>query len=196
MEIVLEPMDPELWPTPENWIAVGRIGRYALAYGPARQPYLLVEDGPQPLDRDAVNAAMADAVDRAASKLWPGGWTIQFSTVFGVHRRSLLPDRLARQGLPPAVLRALGEMAVREAEGFGWMLMAIARYADAFASSPNPNERVEEALSAADRAGEALRRARLGKPGLREQRENKAFDDAEAAAAKEKAADPSTDTIP
>lgn len=182
MEIRLQTASAETWPRPEGWTVVGVVGRLALAYDTDRNPYLVGEGEPVPLDRAQVNAALAPAVDAAASRLWPGGWTVPFSEVFGVNRRSLQPDRLARQGLPPGVLRALAEMSCEpDAEGLGWMLMSIARYADAWGQSSNPNERIAEALQAASNAAEGLKLARRGKLAWRP---------------KENDDDPSADTIP
>lgn len=164
MEIVLEEMDPARWPRSEGWTVVGRVGHMALAYDPERRPHLIGEGEPQPLDRDEVNAALAPAIDRAATRLWPGGWTYAFETIFGVKRRSLAAERLARQGLPPNVLRTLAETAsAPDAEVLGGLILAIARYADA---SPGLDaaERLAMALDAAERASDVVRAARAGKP--------------------------------
>lgn len=164
MEIVLEQMDPERWPRPEGWTVVGRVGRLALAYDAERLPYLLGEGEPRPLDRDAVNTALAPAIDRAGTRLWPGGWTYAFEEVFGIKRRSLAAERLARQGLPPSVLQVLAEAAsAPDAEVMGGLILAMARYADA---SPGQNlaESLAEAMDAAERATDVIRAARAGKP--------------------------------
>lgn len=164
MEIELEAMDAERWPRPEGWTVVGRVGNLALAYDPERRPHLLGEDEPRLLDRDAVNAALAPAIDRAATRLWPGGWTYAFEGVFGIKRRSLAAERLARQGLPPSVLRVLAEAAsAPDVEVMGALILAMARYADA---SPGQNlaEKLAEAMDGAERATDVIRAARRGKP--------------------------------
>ncbi|ACK81496.1 hypothetical protein [Methylorubrum extorquens] len=50
MEIVLEYLSPENWPRPKGWTVVGRVATLGLAYDPAKQPYLIGEGEPQPLD--------------------------------------------------------------------------------------------------------------------------------------------------
>ncbi|KQT46418.1 hypothetical protein ASG52_11800 [Methylobacterium sp. Leaf456] len=184
MEIRLHYAYAETCSCPEGWTVVGAVGagRLALAYDPERRPHLIGEGVPVPLDRAEVNAALAHAVDAAASRLWPGGWTVPFAQVFNVNRRSLLPDRLARQGLPPGVLRALGDMSSEpDPEGLGWMLMSLARYADAWGEHSNPNERIERAMQAASNASEWLKIARRTLPAWRP---------------KDNEHDPSADTIP
>jgi len=166
MDVILQHMDPEHWPSPEGWTVVGRVGHLALAYDTERRPFLIGEGEPQPLDRDATNAALAPAVDAAALRLWPGGWTMALAEVFGINRRNLQPERLARGGLPPAVLQALARMSSHDdAEGMGWLMVALARYADTHAEqSLHFVDRVDEALAAAQNAADGLRLARRGKP--------------------------------
>jgi hypothetical protein len=169
MEIHLEHMDAETWLRPEGWTVVGRVGRLALAYDAERRPHLVGEGEPRPLDPAEVNRAMVPAIDAAASKLWPGGWHQAFSEVFGVNRRSLNVDRLLQRGLPPGVLQALAELSdSHDAEGLGWLVMALGRYVDRFTEGGAMPPRVEEALAAARNAGDALLRARKGKPILPE----------------------------
>ncbi|WP_279356726.1 hypothetical protein [Methylobacterium indicum] len=164
MKIDLEEMDAERWPAPEGWTIVGRVGHLALAYDPERQAYLLGDGEPVPLDREAVNVALEPAIDRAASKLWPGGWTYAFEAVFGVKRRNLAAERLARQGLPPSVLLVLAKAASEpDAETLGALILAVARSADA-APGIDDAERHEIALHAAKRASDIVRAARRGKP--------------------------------
>lgn len=165
MDIHLAYMDPETWPRPDGWTVVGRVGRLALAYDPERRPHLVGEGEPRPLDVAEVNRAMIPAIDAAASKLWPGGWHQAFSEVFGVNRRSLNVDRLLHRGLPPGVLRALADLSdSHDAEGLGWLVMALGRYVDRYTEGGDPAQRVEDALAAARNAGQALLRARKGKP--------------------------------
>ncbi|SFU34740.1 hypothetical protein SAMN02799631_00273 [Methylobacterium sp. 174MFSha1.1] len=164
MEIELEAMDAERWPAPEGWTVVGRIGRNALAYDPERQAHLLGDGEPVPLDRAEVNAALEPAIDRAASKLWPGGWTYAFEEVFGIKRRNLAAERLARQGMPPSVLLVLANAASEpDAEVLGGLILAIARYADA-APGIDEAERLSMAVDAAKHASDVVRAARRGKP--------------------------------
>ena len=41
MEIKLENMRDDLWPCPDGWTVVGRVGRQSLAYDPERRPFPL-----------------------------------------------------------------------------------------------------------------------------------------------------------
>lgn len=165
MEIVLETMDPEVWPAPAGWTVVGRVGRQALAYGPERRPFLVGNGEPQALARDEVNAALVPAIDRAASKLWPGGWTYAVEAVFGIKRRGLAAERLARQGLPPTVLQTLARVSsAPDAEYLGGLILALARYADACPTAADLGDGLTQALEAAERATDVVREARRGKP--------------------------------
>ncbi len=166
MEITLQYVDPELWPHPPGWTAVGLVGHLALAYDPERRPFLIGDGKPEPLDRDATNAALAPAIDAAASRLWPAGWSFAVAEVFGINRRNLQPERLARGGLPPAVLQALAHMSSHDnAEGLGWLMVALARYADTHAEQGRHFvDRLEESMEAARSAAEGLLLARRGKP--------------------------------
>lgn len=165
MDVNLQYMDPKAWPRPDGWIVVGLVGTRALAYDGERRPFLIGDGDPEPLDRDAVNVALAPAIDAAASRLWPGGWAFAVAEVFGINRRNLQPERLARGGLPPGVLQALAHMSDSEdAEGVGWLMVALARYTDRYAERSDFTDRVDEALAAARNAAEGLRLARRGKP--------------------------------
>ncbi len=165
MEIVLEHMEPERWPRPEGWTVVGRVGNLALAYDAERRAHLIGEGEPTQLDRDAVNAALAPAIDHAATRLWPGGWTYAVEAIFGIKRRNLAAERLARQGLPPSVLHVLAKATSSpDAEVLGGLILAMARYADACPGTANLNEGLAEAMDAAERAAGVIRAARAGKP--------------------------------
>lgn len=167
MNFWLAYVDVDQFPVPAGWIAVGFLGTgpTILAYDPARVPHSVTDGVPTPLDPVEVNRAVAEAVDVAASRLWPGGWSLAMSEVFGVNRRSLQPERLARQGLPPGVLQALAHLSGGgDAEGLGWLMGALARYADAYAEGPNAVDRIEQAVQATRNAAEGLNLARKGKP--------------------------------
>lgn len=167
MRIQLAYVDTEMFPVASGWTAVGFIGvgPAVMAYDAARVPHSVLDGAPTALDPVEVNRAMAQAVDVAASKLWPGGWVLAMSDVFRVHRRSLQPERLAKQGLPPGVLQALAHLSGGgDAEGLGWLMGALARYADAYAEGPNPVDRIEQAVQAARNAAVGLNLARKGKP--------------------------------
>ncbi|OAS22525.1 hypothetical protein [Methylobacterium platani] len=165
MEIVLEYLSPENWPRPKGWTVVGRVGTLALAFDPARQPFLIGDGEPHPLDPVEVNAALAPAVDAAADRLWPGGWMPSFAEAFAVDKRSLSASRLARQGLPPAVLFALAHTSYSHAPtALGALLLALARYTDQVSAGSHFDEQIEETMHEARNASEILRYARRGKP--------------------------------
>ncbi|TGD99749.1 hypothetical protein [Methylobacterium nonmethylotrophicum] len=168
MEIVLEYLPADLWPCPVGWTIVGRVGSQALAYDPERRPFLLGDGEPQPLDPAEVNAALVDAVAAAAIKVWPGGWTNAFPLAFGLNRRTTQPDKIAKKGLNPVVLRSLAFAAKDyDAPGMGALLSAIAFYADRFGTQSNtsahPHENLADAEMAADNAFALLREVRQGK---------------------------------
>lgn len=165
MEIVLTYMDPEHWPRPAGWTAVGRVGTQALAYDAARKPYLVGEGDPQPLDPVAVNQALVAAVDRAGMMVWPGGWTHALPAAFGLNKRTTQRDRIERQGLHPAVLQALGNAASSpDADGIGVLLVALASYADQHSDGgTDPRRALDDAERAAANALDILRGVRRGK---------------------------------
>lgn len=133
MEIVLRYVDPEDWPRPKDWTAVGLVGRLALAYDRERRPFLVGEGEPQPLDAAEVNAALYPAIETAALRLWPGGWAVPLSDVFGIDRRAVTPSKVTKKGLHPQVLRALGSLAEGDdADSRGYLLVALARYVDRY----------------------------------------------------------------
>ncbi|WP_145984742.1 hypothetical protein [Methylobacterium aquaticum] len=130
---MLKFVDPEDWPRPAGWTAVGLVGRLALAYDPERRPYLIGAGEPRPLDPAAVNAALYPAIEAAALRLWPGGWAVPLSDVFGIDRRAVTPSRITKKGLHPQVLRALGSLAEGDdADSRGYLLVALARYVDRY----------------------------------------------------------------
>ncbi|KTS39507.1 hypothetical protein NS228_05005 [Methylobacterium indicum] len=160
MDIVLQYVSAETWPRPDGWIAVGLVGRLALAFDAERQPYLVGDGEPQPLDPVAVNAALVDAVDRAGTRLWPGGWSHALPLAFGINRRTLARDRIERNGVHPQVLATLGTAAYGDdAEGMGYVLTALARYADEHGRG-DKNVSLDDAERAAKEALFLLRQVR------------------------------------
>jgi hypothetical protein len=158
MEIRLEPMDPEEFPCPAGWTVVGRVVTHALAYDPERRPHLIGED-PRVLRPEDISHYLYQAVDAAADRLWPGGWTHSMAEAFLLDRRSLSPGRFAA----PAVLLALAQAAASpDPEAFGALLLAMSRYSKT-AEGSHPIERLGRTLEAARRAGEILHMTRLGK---------------------------------
>lgn len=158
-------MPADAWPVPPGWLVVGRIHTKALAFDVDRQPYLVGDSEPEALDPAEVNEALAVAVDSAGTKLWPGGWTHAMPLAFGMNRRTCQPDRIAKNGLPPGVLRALGTAASEyDAEGLGWILSALARYADEFGQRLGVNGDLDDAERTAANAMTILRSVRRKKP--------------------------------
>lgn len=166
MPIRLAYVDPGHFPVPSGWTAVGFLGgAVVLAYDEARRPHAVVDGVPSPLDVAEVNPALAEAVEAAALRLWPDGWTQALSDVFKVNRRSLARDRLATVALPPAVMRVLGSISDSpDADGLGRIMVAMSWYADAYGEGSSWPDRVETAVQATANVTVALREARRGKP--------------------------------
>lgn len=168
MDVILQHMDPELWPSPEGWIVVGRVGHLALAYDPERRPHLIGEGDPQPLDPAEVNTALAPAVDAAATRLWPDGWSYAMADTFHLNRRSLNRDRIARFGMHPRVLRVLGEMSCHaDADGIGRLMLALSFYADHHGEGTDMIDRLADAGRVTGLALDALREVRSGRVTMR-----------------------------
>jgi len=170
MELRLAYVDPTVFEIPDGWVAVGLIGGGAvLAYDAERRPHRIVDGAAQPLDPSEVTAALAPAVEAAASRLWPEGWSYALAECFGLNRRSLQRDRIARNGLHPAVLRELGTMACHDdAEGIGRLAHALAWYADRCSDRDHPVDRLADAERGALNALASLRvvrRGRVTRPG-------------------------------
>lgn len=164
MLIVLKYVHPDYWTVPEGWVAVGFVGNKALVYDPARRPYLIGNGEPEALDSYEVNEALASAVDIAASRIWPGGWTHALPLAFKVNRRTAQIDRVARDGLYPDILKAIAlASSSDDAEGMGWMLTNLARYADEYGGGVGIPEDLEDAERAAANALSILRSVRRGK---------------------------------
>ncbi|WP_449409746.1 hypothetical protein [Methylobacterium komagatae] len=160
MEITLQYVDPEHWPRPDGWVAVGLVGRLALAYDPDRKPFLVGEGEPVPLDPAEVNAALVDAVDRAGTRLWPGGWSHALPLAFGINRRTVARDRIEKNGVHPQVLATLGSAASGpDAEGMGYVMSALARYADEHGEG-DKRVSLDDAERAAANALDMLRQVR------------------------------------
>lgn len=159
-------IDPDVFPVPAGWTAVGFIAPgEPVAFDQARRPHRLTETGPEPLDPAEVAAALAPAIEAAALRLWPDGWTNQLSDMFKVNRRSLARDRLASITLPPAVLQVLGLAAsTDDADGLGRILSAMVWYAEAYGESSAWVDRVASAAQATENARHLLLQARRGKP--------------------------------
>jgi hypothetical protein len=166
MPIRLAYVDPDSFPVPSGWTAVGFLGgAVVLAYDDGRRPHAVVDGVPAPLDPADVNPSLAEAVEAAALRVWPDGWTHAVSDVFKVNRRSLARDRLASVALPPAVMKVLGSISDSpDADGLGRIMSAMAWYADAYGEGSAWPDRVETAAQASANVVSALMDARRGKP--------------------------------
>ena len=166
MPISLAYVDPDRFPVPPNWIAVGFLGgAVVLAYDEARRPHAVVDGVPAPLEPADVNPALAEAVEAAALRCWPDGWTHAVSDIFKVNRRSLARDRLTSVALPPAVMQVLGRISDSpDADGLGRIMAAMAWYADAYGEGSSWPDRVETAAQASANVVAALMESRRGKP--------------------------------
>jgi len=164
MLIVLDHMLPDVWPAPEGWIVVGRVGSRALAYDEARRPYLIGDGEPEALDPAAVNPALLPAVDAACLRIWPGGWVHALPAALGLNTRTTSRDRIAAKGLSPNVLRVIASASSHDdAEAMGRLLSALAHYADTVSDGPGEGDRIEDALRAAENAADMLASVRRGK---------------------------------
>jgi hypothetical protein len=164
MEIRLAYVDA-LFKIPDGWTAVGFIGAGdALAYDADRRPHRISGGIAEPLDPAEVNAALSPAVEAAASRLWPEGWSYALAEAFGLNRRSLQRDRIAKNGLHPTVLRELSVLSCHEdAEGIGRLAHALAWYADRCSDGGHPVERLADAERGAVNALASLRQVRRGR---------------------------------
>lgn len=165
MEIRLAYVDPATFEIPDGMTAVGFIGAGdALAYDVDRRPHRIADGIPELLDPAEVNAALAPAVEAAATRLWPEGWSYKLAEAYGLNRRSLQRDRIARNGLHPNVLRELGGMSCHDdAEGAGRLMLALAWYADTLSDGGHPGDRLADAEQAALNAIASLRQVRRGR---------------------------------
>ena len=150
---------------PDGWTAVGFLDAGAvLAYDADRRPHRVEGGITTPLDPADVNAGLAPAVEEAASRLWPEGWSYAMAECFGINRRSLQRDRIARNGLHPAILQELGALSCHDdAEGIGRLAHALAWYADRCSDRDHPADRLDDAEQGALNALAGLRRIRRGR---------------------------------
>jgi hypothetical protein len=168
MELLLANVDPDEYPVPPEWTAVGYVlsapVRTVLAYAPDRQPHAIVPgEPPEALDASEVNAALVDAVDRAGLAVWPGGWVHALPLAFGANRRTWQKDRIAKKGVHPKALQALAIVSdSHQAEAMGWLLTALGRYADEAAHAHDVDDRLYEARDAAAFALDVLLTVRQG----------------------------------
>ncbi|SFE90318.1 hypothetical protein [Methylobacterium sp. yr596] len=94
--------------------------------------------------------ALATAVEAAATSLWGGDYLNSLARVLGLNRRSVVSDRIARNGLPGWALAILGCAAGHpRPRALGYLLLAAAELLDDAGETP-------AASRGADCAGLAL----------------------------------------
>ncbi|MCJ2006740.1 hypothetical protein [Methylobacterium sp. J-092] len=167
MQIALSYVDTEVFPVPAGWIAVGFLGTgpAVLAYDPARAPHSVLDGVPTPLDPASVNPVLAGAIEAAATRAWPEGWSYALAESFAINRRALQRDRLAKNTLHPNILRTLGAVSEGpDAEGMGRILRALASYATSYGEGHSMLDRIDDAGRVARNAVEALRQVHTGRP--------------------------------
>ena len=108
--------------------------------------------------------ALGAAVEEAAERVWPGGWTNALPDAFGINKRTCARDRVERNGLHPNLLATLGDLAdAPQAVGLGRILTALGRFMDEHAQASDVVDRIDDAMDAASNAEAILRRVRRGK---------------------------------
>ncbi|MDH2309243.1 hypothetical protein [Methylobacterium brachiatum] len=121
-----------LCPIPEHPDAVGTVdgqpltvqGRDAYAAG-------------HPLAQEEIGEALAAAVEEAASALWGSDYLGSLSRVSGLNRRSVVGDRIARNGLPDWLLSILAYAAGHPTpRALGYLMLAAAEALDATDEHP------------------------------------------------------------
>ncbi|MFH6786652.1 hypothetical protein [Methylobacterium sp. MA0201] len=134
-----------LHPVPEHPDAVGTLDG---------QPLVVVgrelRVGGRPVPLDVAGEALAAAVEKAATALWGGDYLGSLARVLGLNRRSVVSDRIARNGLPGWALAILGCAAGHpRPRALGYLLLAAAELIDDAGETPT-------ASRGADCAGLAL----------------------------------------
>lgn len=99
-----------------------------LVFDEARRPFKVSHCGVAALNRDEVRYALHDAVYEAGGRIWSADYHDNMSEAFNVNRRILSSARFLRDGIPPSLVRAIGEVAGRpDAKSFGRVLLAVGR---------------------------------------------------------------------
>ena len=121
-----------LHPVPDHPDAVGTLDG---------QPLLVVgrelQVGGRPVPLDEAGEALAAAVEAAATALWGGDYLGSLARVLDLNRRSVVGDRIARNGLPAWALAILGYGAGHpRPRGLGYLLLAAAELLDDAGATP------------------------------------------------------------
>ncbi|MCG5249523.1 hypothetical protein [Methylorubrum extorquens] len=144
----------ELRPVPESPDAVGTLDGEVLTFV-GRDAFV----GGQPFPQGEIGEALAEAVEEAATALWGSDYLGSLSRVSGLNRRSVVGDRIARNGLPDWLLRILAYGAGHPApRALGYLMLAAAEVLDATDEHPHADtgalahQGLEDALALVARA--------------------------------------------
>jgi hypothetical protein len=115
-----------LAPIPEHPDAVGTVDGEPLTYE-GRVPYV----GGRPVEHADLAEDLAAAIEGCATALWGSDFTNSLARVSDLNRRTVTPDRFARNGLPTWLLRLLGRAAATTSpRATGHMLLAACELVD------------------------------------------------------------------
>ncbi|WCS27976.1 hypothetical protein LOK46_14465 [Methylobacterium sp. NMS14P] len=85
----------------------------------------------RPVTHEEIAEDLAAAVDAAATALWGGDYVNSLARVTSLNRRTVTPDRVAKNGLPLWVLRLLGSAAAAGTpRAMGYLLLAAVELVD------------------------------------------------------------------
>jgi hypothetical protein len=133
-------MRVSLHPVPDTPDAVGTLdGEVLVAIGRG------LHVGGRPLHQEDVGDALAAAVEVAGTALFGSDYLASLARVLGLNRRSVVGDRVARNGLPGWALHILGYAAGHPApRALGYLLLAASELLDAEAGdAPAATRRAE-----------------------------------------------------
>lgn len=115
--------------------------------------------GGRPIAQEEIGEALAAAVEEAASALWGSDYLGSLSRVLGLNRRSVVGDRIARNGLPAWALAIIGYGAGAPVpRALGYLLLAAAEVLDATDEPPRAElavlarQGLDDALALVERA--------------------------------------------
>lgn len=171
-----------LRPVPDVPDAVGVVDGAPLTYQ-GRTPHV----GGRPVAHEEIAEDLAAAVDAAATALWGGDYVNALARTTSLNRRTVTPDRIAKNGLPAWVLRLLGSAAAAGTpRAMGYLVLAAVELVDrgpysqgdALARTP-PEDRHD--LGVVSRAGmDVALSLVLGARDARERPTGKVVEDREA----------------
>ncbi|KQT80919.1 hypothetical protein ASG51_21215 [Methylobacterium sp. Leaf465] len=148
-----------LCPVPEHPDAVGTVDREILTYA-GRDAYA----GGRPIAQEEIGEALAQAVEQAATALWGSDYLGSLSRVSGLNRRSVVGDRITRNGVPDWLLRILAYAAGHPSpRALGYLMLAAAEVLDADAEQARAElgalarQGLEDALALVARARDMKR---------------------------------------